>query len=38
MRERPVAPVGEDLLDDGMAAVVPSAWISSKGEPVKTAW
>jgi hypothetical protein len=23
MRERPVAPVGEDLLDDGMAAVVP---------------
>jgi len=35
--ERAVVPVCEDLLDDGVVAVLAS-WIVSKDESVKTAW
>jgi hypothetical protein len=34
VRERPVGPVGEDLVHDGVVAVLTSAWISSNGESV----
>jgi hypothetical protein len=30
--------VGEDLLHDGVVAVLASAWTSSNGESVNTAW
>jgi hypothetical protein len=36
MGERPVVPVREDLLDDGVVAVLPFCLVSN-GESVKTA-
>ena len=38
MSQRAVGPVREHLLDDGVVAVLASAWIISKGESVNTAW